>query len=110
MDTLLAIARAQANFGKPLKVFDWKKAAEIIRDRKPSVAEAGLEHDLEYTCGEIFRDGQIVEDSYTFLASNWATPLLIIDGEEIECYVMESETEWEAGTKWPDEARAILAA
>ena len=108
MDTFTAFAMGQANRGNPLMVFDWKKAAEIIRDEKPQEAEAGLAGDWGYTAGVIFSDGKIVESEHAYLASNWATPQILIDGKYRDCYVMEGDTEWDEGTMWPDEARAIL--
>ena len=54
-------------------------------------------------------DGKIPDDSYTYLASTWATPQLDIDGEIIDCYKMQSETDgWDSGTFWPDSAKDIL--
>ena len=110
MDTVSAFAMGMANRGRPLMVFDWKKAAEIIRDENPGLVEAGLAGDWEWTGGIIFRDGVIVEDEYTYLSSNWATPQIVVDGDSRDCYVMESETDWHSGTKCPAEARAILDA
>jgi hypothetical protein len=110
MDTMAAFAMGQMNQGKPQMVFDWKKAAEIIRDEKPESVEAGLAGDWGYTGGVIFADGKIVEDEYTYLASNWARPQILIDGMYRDCFVMESETEWDESTKWPDEAKAVLSA
>ena len=110
MDSVFAMAMGMASKGNPLKVFDWKKCAEIIRDEKPQEVEAGLSEDWEYTGGVIFKDGEIVEDEYTYLASSWATPMILVDGCYRDCYVMQSETEWHCGTKWPNEAKSILAA
>lgn len=42
MDTMSAFAKGEANRGKELMVFDWDKAAQLISERKPSVASAGL--------------------------------------------------------------------
>jgi hypothetical protein len=108
MDTLTAFAMGQANKGKELKVFDWDRAAEIIKERKPKVARAGLAGDWGHTGGTIYEDGEIVDDDYTYLASNWATPELEIDGEIIACYKMESETDYNSSTKWPNSATKIL--
>lgn len=110
MDTFAAFAMGAANRGKPLMVFDWKKAAEIIRKEMPREAEAGLEGDWQFTGGLIFRDGKIVDDCYTYLASTWARPQILIDGAYRDCFVMEGETEWNESTKWPAEAKAILSA
>lgn len=110
MDTFKAMAMGMANRGRPRKVFDWKKAAELIRDRTPAFVEAGLREDWDYTSGVIFEDGKIDEECYTYLASNWATPQICMDGEFIDCFVMECDTEWRSDTKWPDVAREIVLA
>ena len=90
-------------------VFDWDKAAQIIRDEEAMEAYAGLAGDWEWTGGCIFRDGQPVHDDYTFLSSNWATPELQINGLRRDCYRMASQTPtWGSGTKWPSSALAIL--
>jgi hypothetical protein len=120
MDSLSAFALGQANRGNPARVFDWKKAAELIRDTNPIVASAGLSGDWEYTGGKIFEDGQPVPsgDTYTYLASTWATPELDLDGETIDCWIWEYDSPgwdakkkqggWDSGTYWPPEALAIL--
>lgn len=108
MDTMAAFAMGEANRGNPLMVFDWDKAARILKEREPEMAEAGLRGDLGWTGGTIWEHGKPVTDCYTYLASTWATPVLIIEDEEIECYVMESETEWRCGTEWPESALRIV--
>lgn len=106
---MTAFAMGERNRGKEMMIFDWDKAAELIRERNPESASAGLSGDWEWTGGEIFRGGQIVEDSYTYLGSTWATPLLDLDGEQIECYRMQSKTPgWDTDTKWPESARSII--
>ncbi len=108
MDTLSAFAMGAASAHKKLMVFDWTRAAELIRDGRPERAEAGLSGDMEWTGGAIYADGETVEDNYTYLASTWAKPVLIMDGIRHDCFVMEDSTEWDQHTKWPDEAKAIL--
>ena len=49
MRTDLAFALGSATRDSPLMVFDWDKAAELLRGRNPSYAEAGLKGDWEYT-------------------------------------------------------------
>lgn len=111
MDTITAyaIGRAAKERGEAVNVFDWDKAAALIKERKPQEAEAGLASDYKWTRGTIYRDGKIVTDEYTYLASNWATPMLILDGEEIPCHRDREGSGWDAKTKWPDSARALLA-
>lgn len=109
MNTELAFAMGEMNRGKELMVFDWDKAATIIRDRKPDYADAYLDHDREWTGGNIYKDGMPNYESYTYLASTWATPMLEIDGDSIECFKMQHEVpEWGNGTKWPKSALNIL--
>ena len=111
MNTFAAFAMGEANRWKELMVFDWDKAARLIRERKPECASAGLRGDWEYTGGTIYEDGEPVMDDYTYLASTWAVPELDIDGEIIDCYRMEHETPgWDSETKWPKSALDILSA
>lgn len=109
MDTWSAYEMGLANQWHELMVFDWDKAAELIRDSKCTEAAAGLEGDWEWTGGAIYRNGKPVKDSYTYLASTWATPEIMIDGCRTPCYKMEHEVpEWNAHTKWPVSALEIL--
>ena len=109
MNTILAFAMGEATRDRESMVFDWDKAAEIIRIKNPVKAYAGLRDDWEWTGGKIYENGRPVMDSYTFLASTWAVPELSIDDVEIPCYRMESETPgWGSDTKWPRSAIEIL--
>ncbi len=111
MDTMKAFAMGEATRGQELKVFDWDKAAKLIAERRATYAEAGLARDWDYTGGAILRDGEPYSESYTYLASTWATPQLEVDDETIDCYRMASEVPgWDSDTKWPPSALAILKA
>lgn len=111
MNTWMAFAMGEANRGKEEMVFDWDKAAMLIRERKPKYASAGLRSDWEYTGGTIYKDGKPVMDDYTFLASTWAVPELNMDGYIVECYRMKHEVpRWNPTTKWPKSALDILSA
>lgn len=110
MNTARAFAMGELTRGQEPKVFDWDKAAEILVARGAKTARAGLSEDLEWTSGTILYEGKIVpkNETYTYLASTWAVPVLIIDEEEIACFRMKSETGWTADTYWPESARKIL--
>jgi hypothetical protein len=109
MDTLMAMARGEASRGEPLKVFDWDKAARLIKERQPEVAGAGLQSDWEWTGGIIYNAGEINTEDYTYLASTWATPELSLDGEIVPCWKTQSDTpNWGSSTKWPPSAVEIL--
>ncbi len=111
VDTMTGAMLGQMNRGQPHRVFDWHKAARLIRERAPHTAVAGLGGDWSATADTIFRDGEPVPgaDSYAYLSSNWAVPELEIDGWRTECWVYEKDTDgWDADTYWPDSALAIL--
>ena len=100
------IAKALANKANTMKVFDWDKAAHLMKDKKAVHAEAGLSGDWSCTGGTIL-DGGKPSKGYTYLASTWATPTLIVDGEEIDCWIYETDTDWDSGTSWPQSALDI---
>lgn len=109
--TMAAFAMGQANRGRESMVFDWDKAAQLIKKHKPKIAMAGLDGDWGYTSGRIFEKGAPVpqENTYTFLSSSWATPILMMDGEEFECFKMHTELPgWGSDTYWPESALKIL--
>lgn len=109
-------AKEATKQGKTQKAFDWNKAAKIIKQYLVNypdlIAEAGLQGDWDYTGGIIFENGKPTNDYYTYLASNWAKPTLIIswdNEEQIEedCWVELSETR-NSDTKWDNESLEIL--
>lgn len=55
MDTTQAFQMASAAKakGNEVMVFDWDKAAQIIKERGATEASAGLESDWEWTGGDI---------------------------------------------------------
>jgi hypothetical protein len=109
MDTLSAFAMGEASRGRALKVFDWDRAAQLIKEHNAQSASAGLSGDWEWTGGLILRDGKPVdaEDTYTYLASTWATPELHLDGESYDCWLHTDK--WDSSTYWPESALKILA-
>lgn len=109
MDSMQPFAMGEASRGKPLRVFDWNRAATLIKERGAHRASAGLGEDWSWTAGDILRDGKPVDAhaTYTYLASTWATPTLEIDDESIDCWLYTDE--WNADTYWPESAREILA-
>ena len=97
------------------RVFDWIRAAQIIREKKPRTAEAGLEEDWSCTAGMIWENGKPVpkDETYTYLSSTWATPILMLDGdEEIKCWVLEdgdnNPHHFDEHTYWPEEAKKLI--
>ena len=58
MDSMKAFAMGDANRGKELMVFDWNKAAKIIKEQNAASASAGLCGDWAWTGGAIYEDGE----------------------------------------------------
>jgi len=110
MDTLKAFAMGQASRNNRARVFDWNKAAQIIKECQCKTASAGLSGDWEWTGGEIFTNGKPNLEDYTYLASTWAMPEIEIDGKVFPCWVYEDQSDWNSHTKWPESALKILEA
>ncbi len=103
--------RGEANRHREMMIFDWDRAAEIIRDSREMEASAGLSGDWEYTGGTILREGVPLapEETYVFLGSTWAQPQLLVGGKLVECWRLQGETpEWDEHTYWPESAKQIL--
>jgi hypothetical protein len=93
-------------------VFDWHKAARLIKETNAEWAMAGLSGDWDHTGGFIYEDGKPAskKDRDIFLASDWATPTLILPDGEHSCWRSGKEVKrWGAETYWPPSARRILA-
>lgn len=111
MDTLSAFTMGQATRHKDVMVFDWNKAAFLMRKEMAKDANAGLRDDWEWTGGQILCDGQPLprEETYTYLASTWATPQLQIGEMIFDCFILQKDSPgWTADTYWPESAFNIL--
>lgn len=108
-DAIVECEAAIAKGARPM-VFDWCRAARIIRDSPPVLARAGLRGDWEWTGGDIWRNGLAIpaRHTYTYLASRWAMPELELDGIRVQCWCWMDGTGWDANTYWPREAYVIL--
>ena len=68
-----------------MKYIDWIKVEQAVKEHPDSVIYAGLQEDWNNTSGLVFAHGKFY-DGYVFGASVWATPIVDVDGEEIECW------------------------
>ena len=88
------------------RAFDWARAVKILEERKPDTATAGLSEDMEWTGTIIWKNGKPYREKGDcgFLASRWATPVLICDGAEIECWIPieDEEIGHYADLRWPE--------
>ena len=98
-----------------LKVFDWDKAARIIKANGYKDVRAGLSEDWFWTGGGILEDGNIVDEELfrCWVHSPWDTPVIRVyseDGEkchtEYPCF-RETSDDY-IPEHWPESARKIL--
>ena len=90
------------------KIFDWMIAVDLIHLYGIKNAVAGLAEDMLFSGGAILENGEPIHDQPTFLASTWATPVLVdMDTGNIhKCH--SNTTLYNEHTKWPPEALALL--
>ena len=81
------------------KYMDWDKVKEIIKENPDSVIYAGLMEDWNNTSGLIFANGKYY-NGYVYGASCWATPIVDVDGKEIECWTYEETKEGSGKPDW----------
>ena len=72
-----------------MKYMDWNKVQQIVNEHPNSTIYVGLMEDWNNTSGLIYKDGKYYNGGGLFGCSVWATPIVDVDGEEIECYVTE---------------------
>lgn len=86
-------------------VFDWEKAAQIIKDTRPYIAYAQLEEDWEKETRKIYQGG-IPVYSETVHSQKYR-PMLVVNSEKpIPCFKMEYDTN--GMEPWPTRALNIL--
>ena len=105
----LDAARAAVSSGNTYRVFDWQKAARLIHKHMPAIAEAGLAEDWDKTETVIWCDDHPVMGGAASLASVWATPILVMDGLECDCYFVArfEPIGWEGRARWPDNSAKV---
>lgn len=111
MDNRESAARCKAAGNARMMVFDWDKASRLIAEAGDGHASAGLEDDWENTGDVIFEDRQSArhEDTRLYLASIHAVPQLkLYGGDPVPCWRDAAGTSWDAKTRWPSSALAIL--
>lgn len=65
-----------------MRQLDWQKAAELCEEYKGHRVYAGLIEDWMYTSGEIFDGEKRVKNESVFVSSYWATPVIMVDGDD----------------------------
>lgn len=83
------------------KYLDWEKAKRIVKDNPKAEIYAGLQEDWGCTSGLIYDNGEYYDGGGCFYGcSYWATPILMVDGKEIECWTNEPTKEQENVPEW----------
>ena len=82
-----------------IKYMDWEKVKEIIETHQNAIIYAGLREDWNNTSGLIYARGKYY-DGYVYGASCWATPIVDVDGKEIECWTYEETKEGSGKPDW----------
>lgn len=93
------------------RVFDWNKAARVLRDRDETTCKACIIEDYNETVGFILVDGRpAIDHPLPYLSSCWGTPCLVFEnGDSMPCWIPQSESpDWTGYTYWPESARNIL--
>ena len=89
------------------KYMDWKKVQKIVDEHPDSVIYAGLMEDWGCTSGLIYAKGKYY-DGNVFGCSIWATPIVDVDGEEIECWTYEETEEGSDKPSWWGNGQELL--
>ena len=87
-DTMTGFMRAQTA-GNSFKILDVKRALEYCKPG--NVVEIGLAEDWAWTGGDVYENDAFVDDPYFHAGSNWATPVVVVNGEVIECWKHSEE-------------------
>ena len=82
-----------------MKYMDWEKVKKIIETHQNAIIYAGLREDWNNTSGLIYAKGKYY-DGYVYGASCWATPIVDVDGAEIECWTTEETIEGAGRPLW----------
>ncbi len=70
-----------------VRAFDWDKAAQILLDKQPKRAIAGILENMLQQSSVIWENGQPLEAHTDFKGSSLnGTSVLFVDGELMECW------------------------
>ena len=82
-----------------MKYIDLEKVKQIIETHQNAIIYVGLREDWNNTSGLIYARGKYY-DGYVYGASCWATPIVDVDGTEIECWTEEETIEGSGRPSW----------
>lgn len=95
---------------KKYKIIDWQLVAKLVAAAKPtSEVLVGIEEDWSSTATAIFDNGTLIISDSVQQWSSWGTPVIRINGVQIKCYKMVTESyiynrkhvTWPYNLTWP---------
>ena len=92
-----------------MKFMDWAKAQKIVDEHPNAVIRAGLLEDWGNTSGLIYAKGKYYDCAGVYGCSCWATPIVDVDGEEIECWTYEVTEERSNKPSWWGNGQELLS-
>lgn len=110
-DFMMGFLGANAVATKPidkLKFMDWKKVQQIVDEHPNSVIHAGLQEDWNNTSCLIYANGQYYYGHSFYGCSIWATPIVDVDGEEIETWTYAKTKEGSEIPSWWGNGQEVL--
>ena len=93
-----------------MKYMDWKKVQQIVDEHPDAEIYAGLAEDWNNTSGVIYSKGIYFDGGCFYGCSVWATPIVDVDGEEIECWTYEETTEKQHMPEWWGNGQKVISA
>ena len=111
-DFALGFMGPEAVATKPIgqmKYMDWQKVQKLVLDNPDAVIYAGLMEDWNNTSGLIYARGNYY-NGYVYGCSVWATPIVDIDGVEVECWTYDETTEGSSRPRWWGNGTPLLDA
>jgi hypothetical protein len=91
-----------------MKYMDWHKVQQVVDENPSAVIYAGLMEDWNNTSGPIDANGNYY-DGYVYDRSRWATPIVDVDGKEIECWTHEKQKEDTGRPHWWGNGQKLLS-
>lgn len=111
-DFSIGFMGAEAIATKPIgatKYMDWNKVKEVVEKNPNAVIYAGLMEDWNNTSGLIFAKGKYYDGDCFYGCSSWATPIIDINGEEIECWTYDKTEEVSDIPSWWGNGKQLLS-
>ena len=85
------------------------QSTKIVDEHPNAIIRAGLLKDWGNTSGLIYAKGKYYDCAGVYGCSCWATPIVDVDGEEIECWTYEVTEERSNKPSWWGNGQELLS-